>query len=89
MPSYAVIQWVKLVSKHLPTGKTRHYRGGELLPTPRELKIGKYPNDHGFYLLYFDGAGNEMTDTYHDTLEDAMAQAEREFQVKVDDWEKG
>jgi hypothetical protein len=28
-----------------------------------------------------------MTDTYHDSIEDAMAQADFEFEVRPDEWE--
>jgi hypothetical protein len=51
------------------------------------LRIAQYPSDPGFYLLYCDGDGREMTDTYHDSLEEAMAQAEWEFETKEGEWE--
>jgi hypothetical protein len=58
-----------------------------LLPPPAELRIVQYPNDPGFYLLYYDRDGQEMTDTYHDSLEEAMAQAEWEFEARKGEWE--
>ena len=51
------------------------------------VRIARYANDPGFYLLYFDANGDEMTDTYHDSIEDAMAQADFEFEVRPDEWE--
>ena len=41
----------------------------------------------GSICLYFDANGDEMTDTYHDSIEDAMAQADFEFEVRPDEWE--
>jgi hypothetical protein len=81
-----VLLRLPLTPAHSPTGKTRHFSGGELLPAPSELRIVKYADDPGFYLFYCDNTGKELTDTYHDTLEGAMAQAEWEFGVKENEW---
>jgi hypothetical protein len=78
---------VKLRQEHVSTGKTNHYVGGAEMPRPVELQIVTYGEDSGYYLFYCDAAGVEMTDTYHDTVEEAMAQAEFEFSVKPDDWD--
>ena len=77
---------VTLAPHHAPTGRTRHFADERQLPPPSVLRIVKYPEDQGFYLLYLDAYGQELTDTYHDSLEGAMAQAEFEFQVKPSDW---
>ncbi len=92
-PEARVLRLVRLGSSHHPTGVTRHYRDKQLLPPPAELQIARHDTvwkgspRAEFYLFYLDEAGNEMTDTYHETLEEAMVQAEREFQVKPDEWE--
>ena len=80
---------IKLGKRHDPTGKTRHYRGGAECSPPAELKIIQFSDDPGFYLLYCDDAGVEITDTYHETVEEAKAQAEFEFNVKPEEWEPG
>ncbi|QDT90269.1 hypothetical protein [Gimesia algae] len=80
---------IKLADHHQPTGKTRHYFGAaaeEMMP-PAELKIVQYPHSPGFYLLYCDPYGVEMTDTFHEAIEKAVAQAEWEFRVREDEWE--
>ena len=82
-----ILRRMQLSSLYPPTGKTHHYLGSEALPPPSELRIVKYLDDPGFYLFYCDNSGRELTDTYHDTLEGAMAQAEWEFGVKANDWE--
>lgn len=87
MTEPVLLRRLRLAPVHSPTGKTRHWSGGALLPPPAELRIAQYPSDPGFYLLYCDGDGREMTDTYHDSLEEAMAQAEWEFETKEGEWE--
>jgi len=57
------------------------------MPIPSELRIVKFQNDPGFYLLYLDDGGNELTDTYHENLERALEQGNWEFNVKPDEWE--
>ncbi len=57
------------------------------MSTPAMLKIAKFEGDTGYYLYYCDSSGVEMTDTWHESLEKAMEQAEFEFQVAKQDWE--
>lgn len=87
MSEFTILRRVRLGAHHKPTGKTRHYHGIDELPSPAELIIARYTNGVGFYLLYCNSNGEELTDTYHDTLEQAMYQAEWEFSVKQDDWD--
>lgn len=70
------------------TGKTRHFRGADLLPPPHTLEIVQLPPDPGFYLLYLDEAGAEQTDTYHASIALAMEQAEYEFELSPPEWEQ-
>ncbi len=86
MRNHTVFREVTLGSGHRVTGGTRHSRGGAELPPPAALRIVKFAGDSGYYLLYLDKEGLEMTDTCHDSVEEAMAQAEWEFQVKPHDW---
>lgn len=83
-----VFRRVKLGPAHRPTGATRHYRDGAELAPPTELQITQYLGEHeGFYLFYCDETGEEQTDTYHDSIDAAMRQAEREFGVTPEEWE--
>jgi hypothetical protein len=54
-------------------------------PPFARLEIAQYEGDSGFYLLYYPETGHG-TDTWHQSLEDAMHQAEFEFNVKASDW---
>lgn len=96
MSEYLIHRRIALKPHHQPTGKTRHTQGhllpegivrGAELPTPCELLIAQLPPDDGYYLLYLDSTGTEITDTYHDTLEEAFAQAKWEFSVEPSEWE--
>ncbi len=84
---FSVIKKVLLQQHHFNTGKVRHYVLGSIAPDPKELRIVSYQNDPGYYLLYIDAKGKEITDTYHDTIEAAIKQAEFEFNVKKNEWE--
>jgi hypothetical protein len=94
----AVIARVRLGVAHGATGEVKHYyglppevdeeqQGRTEVPGPVELRITQYEDVDGFYLFYCDEDGVELTDTYHDCLADAMRQAEREFNVREDEWE--
>lgn len=87
----------RITPQHRPTGKTRHssatisdegelVRGAEL-PAPHALVIAQLPPDEGFYLLYLDENGQEITDTYHDGLKQALDQAKWEFNVEPEEWD--
>lgn len=89
MSEELLLRRIKLTASHQPTGKTRHYLGAaaEDMPPPAELKIVQYSHSPGFYLLYCDPHGIEMTDTFHESVEKALAQAKWEFAVREDEWE--
>ena len=50
------------------------------------LEIARNGADGGYYLFHVsaDGTG---TDTWHDTIEDALEEAEAEYGVSRDDWQ--
>ena len=84
--SEKVLYRTTLTPKHQPTQKTVHTNDGKLLPPPHGLAIVQLPDDPGVYLYYLDEDGDEQTDTYHATVEQAMNQARFEFSVNVDEW---
>ena len=49
------------------------------MPPAAALAVVQYPSENAYYLLYLDADGNEVTDTWHATLDDALLQAEREY----------
>lgn len=86
MNDETIYREIDLGKKHKPTGFTKHYRGEGLLPMPAQLKIVQYSGDSGYLLLYLDKDGNEMTDTYHETLDEALEQANFEFGIREKEW---
>ncbi len=71
---------------HVPTGRTSHFVGGELMGKPELLKIVQYRGETGFYLFYCGADGREITDTLHVSIQKAQEQAEWEFGVKPGEW---
>lgn len=84
---------LRLRPQHRPTGFTRHYYGfadGSRVevPLPVSLRIVQYAGDEPrAYLFYCDDSGEEMTDTLHDSVDEAMDQAEAEFGVRRHEWD--
>jgi hypothetical protein len=74
------------------TGKTLHRQGERIadeivisaLPPPTSVEI--LEQDGAFYLLRLDSQGQGITDTWHDTLESAKAQAAFEYEIEESDW---
>lgn len=75
------------------TGEVRHYYGTliedvpvqtEKIPPPAWVEI--VADGEGFFLFYFNAAGNVLTDTWHASLPQAKAQAAREFRIADADW---
>jgi hypothetical protein len=54
MNDVTLLRHLQLGPAHRPTGKTRHFGGGQMLPVPTLLQIGQYSGDPGVYLLYLD-----------------------------------
>lgn len=89
MDSESPLWHVKLSAAHHPTGKTRHEVNGIEMPVPCELRISQCGADPGYYLFYCDEHGDVMTDTWHESLEAARAQATWEFNVPPNQWISG
>jgi hypothetical protein len=94
MAHYQILKSVNLSTHHQPTGNTKHYKivSRDLkerveLPAPSKLLIAQFPGDSGYYLLYLDEYGEELTDTYHESVEKAIAQAKFEFNILPEEWE--
>lgn len=85
--TYSVVKYIHLTPEHKSTKNTIHRLGNSVMGIPYKLEIVKYEDTPGFYLLYFDQSGEELTDTYHDDLKSALDQAEWEFNIKKEDWQ--
>jgi len=85
MSAFVALKRVMLGSHHLRPGRTRHSMNGEDFPPFVSLEIAQYPGDSGFYLLHVCGNG-AIADTHHESIEEAMHQAEFEFGVQSNEW---
>lgn len=91
MSNQIAIRKVTLGEHHLRPGRTKHTlvdaKGARPFPPFTSLVITRslLPNENGYYLehLCADGLG---TDTWHQSLEDALYQAEWEFGVQPSEW---
>lgn len=83
------IKRVTLSDHHLSPGRTKHTlsdgAGARPFPPFTSLAITQYSGDAGYYLMHI--CDNHLgTDTWHETLEDALYQAEWEFGVMPEEW---
>ena len=74
-----VVQWAEVTGDVLPTGRTRHVVDGEQSGPFAALAIAGYPDAGGVYLFYLDASGGVVTDTHHESIEAAVAQADYEY----------
>ncbi len=74
-----VLTFAVLDESIVPTGRTRHEVGGELMGPATGLVIAQFHGNGGFYLYYCDSDWQVVTDTYHDSMVAAQEQAEYEY----------
>ena len=83
------VRKVQLAEHHLSPGRTNHVlldsRGRRPFAPFNELVVAHYPGTTGYYLMHHSVDGM-ATDTWHETLEDALFQREWEFEVKPEEW---
>ncbi len=70
------------------TGSTAHTvqtaNGVERLPDPVAVEIAA--EDSAFFLYRLDGKGECIADTWHQTVDEAKAQANHEYGIEEEDW---
>jgi hypothetical protein len=73
------------LDRELSSDKTRHLVNGQDVTLQiSSLKIIQLEDDPGYYLVYYDTKGEELTDTYHDSAEEALAQAKWETGLNLE-----
>ena len=85
MSAFVAVKRAVLGDHHLRPGRTRHVVNGKDFPPFVSLEIAQYSNDTGFYLLHICASG-EVADTWHESMEEAMHQAEFEFGLQKNEW---
>ncbi len=95
-----VIRRVILLPRHVATGAVKQsYFSGFIedahgvrldhsnpVPPPVALAIVTF-GEREFNLIHLDGEGRELTDTRHESLDDALAQGLRESTIQPADWD--
>jgi len=71
--------------RHRFTGRTRQIVNGELMGAMAGLAICEQ-DEPRFYLFGCDANWNVVTDTWHESLEDAKMQAEHEYHGVAGTW---
>lgn len=81
-----LIAYLVLNNSQLRTGNTEHYIEGEQKKDFYGLAICKYESEGGYYLFYCGEDWEAITDTWHETIEDAREQAGFEYMNTGDSW---
>jgi len=81
-----VICHTPIDDRHRFTGACKQVVRGELMGSMAGLAICQFPGQDGFYLFGCDADWQEITDTWHQTLEDAQHQAEFEYEGVSKTW---
>ena len=82
-----VICFAPIDERHRPTGSCRHTVNGALQGPMAGLAVCQYEGEGGFYLFGCDADWTCITDTWHETLEEALHQAEFEYVGVSKTWE--
>ncbi len=81
-----VLLYTPIDGRHRHTGNCEQYVAGELMGPAAGLAICRYEGDAAVYLFGCDEDWEAVTDTWHETLEDAKAQAEFEYEGVTATW---
>jgi hypothetical protein len=82
-----VICYTTIDERHRHTGNTKQIWNGVLLGPASGLAICQYPNESSFFLFGCDDKWNVRSDTWHETLDDAIRQAEFEYEGSQQTWQ--
>lgn len=81
-----LVRWTAIDDRHRPTGNCRQIVDGILQAPAAGLAICQYEGETAYYLFGCDAKWNTVTDTWHETLEDALKQAEFEYEGVSGTW---
>lgn len=74
-----ILLYLTLTSDQKRTENTKHIIGGKEQTEFYGLAICDYEDEPGVYLIYCDSNWSVLTDTWHESVEDAKDQASFEF----------
>ena len=82
-----VVCYTFIDERHKHTGNTTQIVNGVVLGSAAGLAICQCFNDSSFYLFACDDNWNVCSDTWHETLDAAIAQAEFEYAGSQQTWQ--
>jgi hypothetical protein len=82
----SVICYAVIDERCRATGNCRHFVGGSLMEPARGLAVCQYAGESCYYLFYCNEDWACLTDTWHQTQEDAVQQAEFEYEGVSKNW---
>ena len=84
----AVICFTPIDDRHRHTGNCRQIVAGVLQGPAAGLAICRNEDEDCFYLFGCDASWNNVTDTWHQTLDEALEQAEFEYEGVCKTWQR-
>ena len=81
-----VIYYTPIDGRHRHTGACRQVVAGVLQGGAAGLAICRYEGDDCYYLFGCDEKWESVTDTWHETLDDAKREAEFEYEGVTSTW---
>ena len=81
-----VVLYTPIDERHKHTGNCQQIVAGELMGPAAGLAICQYEGEDSYYLFGCDENWDTVTDTWHETLEEAKAQAEFEYEGVTATW---
>jgi hypothetical protein len=85
---FEVVLYTAIDERHSPTGRASLSVAGATGGPVAGLAICKDIGEAAYYLFYCDEDWDPLTDSWHETLDGAKDQAEREFEGVSDTWEE-
>lgn len=85
--SAKVLLYAIIDERQKPTGNTRHFVGSKLVGVFPRLAICQYESNESCYLFYCDKNWETITDTFHDSLDEAKRHAEFEYEGVTETWQ--
>lgn len=84
----AVVLATPIDERHRHTGKCRQVVAGRLMEPAAGIAICRYDGEENVYLFGCDEHWSCVTDTWHQTIEEARRQAEFEYEGSSATWQR-
>jgi hypothetical protein len=81
-----VLRYTLVDESARPTGNCKHWVHEQMVGPARALAICQYEGETGYYLFSCDSRWQVLTDTWHETMEDTLRQADFEYEEITMNW---